>query len=108
MEDVFKRVEDVSNRKTGTGRIRGVQIIPQFSFFLLKAQIKAYTFSTIPVWGGWVGGVLPYMGYTGMCHCEGYSFQAVYSRCGWRRPKKKKKKKGEETKLRGVCRNRLG
>ena len=25
-------------------------------------------------------GVLPYMGYTGMCHCEGYGFQAVYSR----------------------------
>ena len=26
------------------------------------------------------GGVLPYMGYTGMCRCEGYGFQAVYSR----------------------------
>ena len=55
MEDVFKRVEDISNRKTGTGRIRGVQIIPQFSFFLWKAQIKAYTFSTSPG-VGWVGG----------------------------------------------------
>ena len=29
------------------------------------------------------GGVLPYMGYTGMCRCEGYSFQAVYSRIGY-------------------------
>ena len=26
---------------------------------------------------GW--GLLPYMGYIGMCHCEGYGFQAVYS-----------------------------
>ena len=26
------------------------------------------------------GGELPYMGYIGMCHCEGYGFQAVYSR----------------------------
>ena len=26
------------------------------------------------------GGVLPYMGYIGMCRCEGYGFQAVYSR----------------------------
>ena len=26
------------------------------------------------------GGVLPYMSYIGMCHCEGYGFQAVYSR----------------------------
>ena len=26
------------------------------------------------------GGVLPYMGYIGMCCCEGYGFQAVYSR----------------------------
>ena len=24
-------------------------------------------------------GVLPYIGYIGMCHCEGYGFQAVYS-----------------------------
>ena len=23
------------------------------------------------------GGVLPYMGYIGMCRCEGYGFQAV-------------------------------
>ena len=29
------------------------------------------------------GGVLPYMGYIGMCRCEGYAFQAVYSRIGY-------------------------
>ena len=28
-------------------------------------------------------GVLPYMGYIGMCCCEGYGFQAVYSRIGY-------------------------
>ena len=28
-------------------------------------------------------GVLPYMGYMGMCRCEGYGFQAVYSRIGY-------------------------
>ena len=28
------------------------------------------------------GGVLPYMGYIGMCRREGYGFQAVYSRIG--------------------------
>ena len=28
-------------------------------------------------------GVLPYMGYIGMCHCEGYGFQAVYSGKGY-------------------------
>ena len=28
------------------------------------------------------GGVLPYMDYIGMCRCEGYGFQAVYSRIG--------------------------
>ena len=27
--------------------------------------------------------VLPYMGYIGMCRCEGYGFQAVYSRIGY-------------------------
>ena len=29
------------------------------------------------------GGVLPYMGYIGMCHREWYGFQAVYSRIGY-------------------------
>jgi len=28
-------------------------------------------------------GALPYMGYIGMCCCEGYGFQAVYSRIGY-------------------------
>ena len=32
-------------------------------------------------WGG--GGVLPYMGHIGMCRCEGYGFQAVYSSIGY-------------------------
>ena len=29
------------------------------------------------------GGALPYMGYIGTCRCEGYGFQAVYSRIGY-------------------------
>ena len=29
------------------------------------------------------GGALPYMGYIGMCRCEGYGFQSVYSRIGY-------------------------
>ena len=29
------------------------------------------------------GGVLSYMDYIGMCRCEGYGFQAVYSRIGY-------------------------
>ena len=28
-------------------------------------------------------GILPYMGYIGMCRCEGYGFQAVYSSIGY-------------------------
>ena len=30
------------------------------------------------------GGVLPYIGHIGMCSCEGYSFQAVYSSIGYK------------------------
>ena len=29
------------------------------------------------------GGVLAYMGHIGMCRCEGYGFQAVYSSIGY-------------------------
>ena len=36
--------------------------------------------ATIPARGG---GVLPYMGYIGMCRCERHGFQAVYSRIGY-------------------------
>ena len=28
-------------------------------------------------------GLLPYMGYIGMCHCEGYGFQVVYGGIGY-------------------------
>ena len=30
------------------------------------------------------GGVLTYMGHIGMCSCEGYGFQAVYSSIGYK------------------------
>ena len=33
--------------------------------------------------GGRGEGVLPYMDHIGMCPCEGYDFQAVYSRIGY-------------------------
>ena len=33
--------------------------------------------------GGGGGWVLTYMGYIGMCRCEGYGFQAVYSRIAY-------------------------
>ena len=29
------------------------------------------------------GGVLAYLGHTGMCRCEGYGFHPVYSRIGY-------------------------
>ena len=29
------------------------------------------------------GGALPYMGDIGMCRCEGFGFQAVYSSIGY-------------------------
>ena len=46
---------------------------------------KTYRFCNLTVkerGGGGGEAVLPYMGYIGMCHCEGYGFQAVYSRMG--------------------------
>ena len=46
------------------------------SYFLIKLLICPG--------GGEVGeGVLPYMGYIGVCRSEGYGFQAVYSRIGY-------------------------
>ena len=47
---------------------------------LLPCPARAFVFflsASLP------GGVLPYMCYIGMCRCEGYGFQAVYSRIGY-------------------------
>ena len=46
-----------------------------YIMLLFRAQSK-------PKCGGSPGG-LPYMGYIGMCHCEGYGFEAVYSGIGY-------------------------
>ena len=65
-----------------------VQIV--LEFHLASQTIHVYSCNKInksveklthlPLSLGWGGGVLPYMGYIGMCRCEGYGFQAVYSR----------------------------
>ena len=47
---------------------------------VIKATTESLHFGWSPPGGG---GVLPYMGYIGMCRCEGYGFQAVYSRIGY-------------------------
>ena len=44
---------------------------------------KAYETKKISWRGVHPKGVLPHMGYIGMCHCEGYGFQAGYSRIGY-------------------------
>ena len=48
--------------------------------FLALVKIFDSTLSVGPERGR---GVLPYMGYIGMCRCKGYGFQAVYSRIGY-------------------------
>ena len=57
---------------------------PPFSSFAdFAAKTKALWLTQAPGAGaGAGGGILPYMGYIGMCRCEGYGFQAVYSRIG--------------------------
>ena len=50
-----------------------------FSEMLILVPTLTFVVETDP--GG--GGVLPYMGYIGMCRCEGYGLQAVYSRIGY-------------------------
>ena len=60
----------------------------QFSFEHLRLSVRDLLTRLISMYelaycvpGG--GGVLLYMGHIGMCRCEGYGFQAVYSRIGY-------------------------
>ena len=55
---------------------------PIFSWLLVLGGSLMIT--GVPPRGGGGGGVLPYMSYIGMCRCEGYGFQRVYSRIGYR------------------------
>ena len=48
---------------------------------LKKSNVDESQAGNRPRGGG--GGVLPYMGYIGMCRCEGYGFQGVYSSIGY-------------------------
>jgi len=50
------------------------------TFAVVKSKLVKFRLVQDP---GGAGGVLPYMGYIGMCRCEGYGFQAVYSRIGY-------------------------
>ena len=52
----------------------------QVLLFCLDSKKIASVETSKKMGGG--GGVLPYMGYIGVCHCEGYGFQAVYSSIG--------------------------
>ena len=45
--------------------------------------MRKVPFKVVNCYRGGGGGVLPYMGYIGMCRCKGYGFQAVYSMIGY-------------------------
>ena len=65
------------------------QKIMQREHITYVKQSAAYSSTVQLSWVEWVKGkmprreVLPYMGYISMCHCEGYGFQAVYSKIGY-------------------------
>ena len=52
-------------------------------FDTLTLERSLLCFVSVSMEGFQPGGVLPYMCYIGMCRCEGYGFQAVYSRIGY-------------------------
>ena len=58
----------------------GPKVITLGSFLTLGFKMLLQTLNVGTLFRG---GVLPYMGYIGMCRCEGYGFQAVYSRTGY-------------------------
>ena len=49
-------------------------------YYLVTVCLLMVTLRIVPGGGG---GILPYIGYIGICSCEGYGFQAVYFRIGY-------------------------
>ena len=74
----------VGSRLTLRVSLRGSQVFDQDKG-LCNERFLCGTVRLGRIWnispGG--GGVLPYMGYIGVCRCEGYGFQAVYFRIGY-------------------------
>ena len=63
--------------------ITSTQEVREKALLNIRCIVRGYHLRCFEVNAGEVftaRGVLPYMGYIGMCHCEGYGFQAVYSR----------------------------
>ena len=62
------------------------ELLNCIAFFVLLWIIFGTTIPWVTLKAGimewWNPKVLPYMGYIGMCCCEGYGFQAVYSSVG--------------------------
>ena len=53
------------------------------TFLLAEKWVWLNSFTSILPGGGGGAGVLPNMGYIGICRGEGYGFQAGYSRIGY-------------------------
>ena len=70
--------EFLSGHKLTAVHVSKISLLKASEWTTLIRIIKGLSFP-----GGGGGGVLPYMGYIGMCRCEGYGFQAVYSRIGY-------------------------
>ena len=50
----------------------------------MKTMLTPHTCSYVHyTWGRVIGFSLPNMEYIGICHCEGFGFQAVYSGLGY-------------------------
>ena len=67
--------------QTTAWQVSGKKIMIKALFRYLELFVDMLSFGWDLPPGG--GGVLPYMGYIGMCRCEGYGFQEVYSRIGY-------------------------
>ena len=72
-------------------RLPSLEILLEFLEFLTARTLITYFSRTIPGLQANIaiektrgGGVLPYITYIGMCRCEGYGFQAVWSGIGYR------------------------
>ena len=60
---------------------------PPCSLFIYSVIVCQCVLATLIYSRGAGGeGVLPYMGYIGMCRCEGYGFQVIYSMWSLVRP----------------------
>ena len=82
-ERLNHRITYIFRKENIPARIAHKSSTPRQAISHTSTERNALETNALPLTAPGGGGILPYIGFIGVCRCEGYGFQAVYSRIGY-------------------------